>query len=364
MKNFLLLVALLLIVSCSTGPERKAAAGIPQYKVDPLWPKPLPGNWMLGQVAGIAVDKNDNIWLVHRPSSLADDEKGALANPPASKCCTPAPAVLQFDAAGNLLRSWGGRGAGYDWFEMEHGIYVDNDNNVWVGGNSPKDHHIVQFTADGKFIKQLGKPGASQGSNSTTQLGRPAHMQVDAAANELYVADGYGNRRIAVFDATTLAHKRHWGAYGEKPHDDKLPNYDPKASLLRSFLNPVHCVRLSNDGLVYVCDRNADRIQVFEKSGKFVREFRIEPNTLQSGSVADLAFSEDRAQKHMFIADITNNQVHIVERETGQVLGSFSRPGRMAGELKTVHNIAIDSKGNLYTAEVGTGRRAQKFARQ
>jgi len=319
---------------------------------------------MLGQVAAVAVDKQDNVWVLHRPTTLLDDEKGAQANPPTTKCCTAAPAVLQFDSAGNLLRSWGGKGPGYDWFESEHGIFVDDAGNVWIGGNSPKDHHVVQFTPDGKFIKQLGKPGKSEGSSSTTQLGRPAQIQVDAAANELYVADGYGNRRIVVFDAKTFAYKRHWGAYGERPHDDKLPPYDPRAALLRSFLNPVHCVRLSNDGLVYVCDRNADRIQVFEKSGKFVREFRIEPATLQSGSVADLAFSEDRAQKYMFIADITNNQVHIVERETGQLLGSFSKPGRMAGELKTVHNIAIDSKGNLYTAEVGTGRRAQKFVRQ
>jgi DNA-binding beta-propeller fold protein YncE len=272
--------------------------------------------------------------------------------------------VLQFDQAGNLLRSWGGPGQGYDWFESEHGIFVDKDNNVWVGGNSTKDHHLVQFTQDGKFIKQLGKPGKSEGSNSTTQLGRPAHMNVDAAANELYVADGYGNRRIAVFDATTLAYKRHWGAYGEKPNDDKLPNYDPKGALMRSFSSPVHCVRISNDGLVYVCDRANDRIQVFEKSGKFVREFRIEPETLQNGSVWDLVLSEDAAQKYLFVANGANGYLITVERATGQVLGTFGRPGRMAGELRWVHNLAIDSKGNLYTAEVGFGRRAQKFTRQ
>ncbi|HLX79926.1 MAG TPA: hypothetical protein VKS43_05015 [Burkholderiales bacterium] len=365
MKKILLLSgALALLAACSGSPERMQAAGVPQYRVDPGWPRPLPSNWILGQVAGIAVDKNDNIWIVHRPSTLLDDEKGAQASPPATTCCIAAPPVLQFDQAGNLLRSWGGPGQGYDWFESEHGIFVDNDGNVWVGGNSPKDHHIVKFTADGKFLQQLGKPGKSEGSNSTTQLGRPAHMQVDAAANELYVADGYGNRRIVVFDATTLAYKRHWGAYGGRPEDGKLPAYDPKGPPMRSFNNPVHCVRFSNDGLVYVCDRGNDRIQVFEKSGKFVKEFLIERETLQNGSVWDLVLSEDKEQKYLIVANGADSHLLVVDRSTGEVLSTFSRPGRMAGELKWVHNLAIDSKGNLYTAEVGSGRRAQKFVRQ
>ena len=365
MKKSLLFLVLIFIVSCSSNQERKVSTGIPQFKVDPYWPKPLPGNWMLGQVAAVAVDKQDNVWVLHRPTSLLDDEKGAQKNPPETKCCIAAPAVLQFDSAGNLLRSWGGPGPGYDWPETEHGIFVDNDNNVWVGGNGQKDHHILKFTQDGKFLQQLGKPGKSEGSNATTQqLGRPAHMVVDAAANELYVADGYGNRRVVVFDAKTFAYKRHWGAYGERPHDDKLPPYNPVAALMRSFSSPVHCVRLSNDGQVYVCDRANDRIQVFEKGGKFVREIRIEPETLQNGSVWDMVFSEDAAQKYIFVANGANGYLIIVERASGQVVGTFSRPGRMAGELRWVHNLAIDSKGDLYTAEVGFGRRAQKFARQ
>jgi DNA-binding beta-propeller fold protein YncE len=361
MKNVLIFLVLVFIGACSSSPER--AAGVPQYKVDPYWPKPLPGNWILGQVAGIAVDKHDNIWIVHRPTTLLDDEKGAQKKPPETKCCTAAPAVLEFDQAGNLLRSWGGPGQGYDWFESEHGIFVDKDDNVWVGGNSPKDHHIVQFTAEGKFIKQLGHPGKSEGSNSTTQLGRPAHMQVDAAANELYVADGYGNRRIIVFDATTLAYKRHWGAYGDRPNDDKLPAYDP-AKAMRTFQNPVHCVRFSNDGLVYVCDRQNDRIQVFEKSGKFVKEIFVERETLQNGSVWDLVLSEDKEQKYIIVANGASGYLLVVDRQSGQTLGTFSRPGRMAGEVRWVHNLAIDSKGNVFTAEVGFGRRAQKFVKQ
>ena len=365
MKKILLLLVLVSVVSCGGNPEKPVASGVPQFKVDPYWPKPLPSNWMLGHVAGIAVDRNDNIWIVHRPGSLLDDEKGAQKNPPETKCCLAAPHVLQFDQAGNLLRSWGGPGQGYDWPEVEHGIFVDSDTNVWVGGNGMKDHQLLKFTADGKFLQQLGKPGKSDGSNATTQqLGRPAHMQVDAAANELYVADGYGNRRVVVFDAKTFAYKRHWGAYGEKPHDDKLPPYDPRKALMRSFQNPVHCVRLSNDGLVYVCDRQNDRVQVFEKSGKFLREFVFEPETLQNGSVWDLVFTEDKEQKYMIIANGASGHLVVAERETGKVVSTFSRPGRMAGELRWVHSLAVDSKGNVYTAEVGFGRRAQKFVRQ
>jgi len=357
----ILLAACVLFAGCA-GTSDTSSGGAPQFKIDPFWPKPLPSNLMLGQVAGIAVDRNDHIWIVHRPASLVDDEKGAQANPPTTKCCIAAPPVLQFDRDGNLLRSWGGRGQGYDWPITEHGIFVDDDSNVWIAGNNEKDHQILKFTADGRFLQQLGKPGKSDGSNGTAQLGRPAHMVIDGG--ELYVADGYGNRRVAVFDAKTLAYKRHWGAYGERPHDDKLPAYDPRTALMRSFGNPVHCVRVSNDGLVYVCDRTNDRIQVFEKSGKFVREIRVEPETLAQGSVWDLVLSEDKAQKYLFVANGANNYLLTVERQSGRVLNTFSRPGRMAGELKWVHNLAIDSKGNLYTAEVGTGRRAQKFVRQ
>jgi DNA-binding beta-propeller fold protein YncE len=359
------LAALAVLAACSHLPRADAGrSGAPRFAVDPSWPKPLPGNWMLGQVSGIAVDDHDHIWIVHRPGTLVDDEKGALASPPATRCCTPAPAVLEFDAEGNLYRSWGGPGPGYDWPGSEHGIYVDRQGNVWIAGNGNKDQQILKFSPDGKFLQQIGRPGPTGGSNNATALGRPAHVEIDAAANELFVADGYGNRRVLVLDAATGSYKRHWGAYGNRPSDEKLPAYDPARPLSPQFGNPVHCARLSKDGLVYVCDRANDRIQVFEKSGKFLREFRIEPQTLQNGSVWDLVLSEDAAQKYLFMADGANGQVLTLERATGRVLGGFGRNGRMAGEFKWVHNIAIDSRGNLYTSEVGTGRRAQKFARR
>ena len=337
--------------------------GVPKFQVEPFWPKPLPGNWILGQVAGIAVSPDDRIWILHRPGTLVDDEKGATLSPPATKCCTAAPPVMEFDAEGNLLRHWGGKGEGFEWPKNEHGIFVDRQGNVWVGGNDQIDHQILKFSPDGKFLMQVGKQNSTGGSNSETQLGRPAHMVTDPEITELYVADGYKNRRIVVFDARTGAYKRHWGAYGEKPHDDKLEPYKPDAPLLRQFASPVHCVRLSNDGMVYVCDRANDRIQVFSRDGKFVKEFRIEPQTLQNGSVWDLILSEDAAQKYIFIADGANGQIITINREDGKVLTQWGRHGRQPGQFKWVHNIAIDSKGNLYTAEVAHGRRAQKFRR-
>jgi hypothetical protein len=346
-----------------------ASAGndAPRYVVDPFWPKDLPDNLLLGQVAGIAVDNEDNIWIVHRPNTLVDDEKGAQKTPPETRCCKPAPSVLQFSPDGKLLRSWGGPGQGYDWPKNEHGIHIDKDGNVWLAGNDKDDHQILKFSPDGKFLMQIGKAGSTGGSNSTTQLGRPAHMITDDAAGELYVADGYGNRRIIVFDAKTGAYKRHWGAYGTKtPTDDKLPPYQPGpvSALSKSFSNPVHCVRLSHDDLVYACDRGNDRIQVFKKDGTFVKEFQVEPQTLQNGSVWDLVLSEDPEQRFIFVADGANMQVLTLDRQTGEVLSRFGRPGHMAGNFKWVHNMAIDSKGTIYTAEVGDGRRVQKFMRQ
>jgi len=339
----------------------KADTG-PTFQPEPFWPKPLPENWILGQVAGIAVDKQDHIWIIHRPLTLLDDEKGALKNPPEYKCCKPAPAVMEFDTDGNLLRHWGGPGEGYTWPKNEHGIHVDSQGNVWLGGNEDGDQ-ILKFTPDGKFLMQVGANDANTGSNSHMRLGRPAHMMTNPDITELYVADGYKNRRVIVFDAKTGAYKRHWGAYGNTPSDDKLPPYAPAGELSKQFSNPVHCVRLSNDGLVYVCDRANDRIQVFKPDGTFVKEFRIEPATLSNGSVWDLVLSEDPQQKFIFIADGANGQIISIVRETGEVLNQWGRHGRQPGQFKWVHNIGIDSKGNLYTAEVGFGRRVQKFKR-
>ena len=371
------LAATLLLTGCAQAPKQSDAhdhgranervegamvAGGPRYAVDATWPKPLPNHWILGQVAGIATAKDDTIWMIHRPLTLTDDEKGSTLTPPRSKCCSAAPPVLQFDRAGNLLRSWGGKAqnGGFDWPANEHGIYVDPKGDVWIGGNAVNDGMLLKFTPDGKFIMQIGKASKSEGSNSTTQLGRPAHMELDAEANELYVADGYGNRRVIVFDAATGAYKRHWGAYGKRPQDGDFPNYNPES---QHFGMPVHCVRMTKDNLVYVCDRMNNRVQIFNKKGDFIKQFVYDAATQGSGSTWDLIPSEDAAQRYLLIADGTNNEVRIVERATGEKIGSFGRPGRQAGDFHWVHNIAIDSEGSVYTSEVDTGKRAQRFRR-
>ena len=352
------LPALVLSACSSMDPGRGSAAT--RYAVDPYWPKVLPGKWQLGAVAGVAVDRQDHVWIVHRPGSFTDDEKAASFDPPRAACCVPAPSVVEFDAAGNVLRSWGMAATGFDFPKREHGIHVDHQDNVWIAGNHEQDHQILKFTADGRFLLQIGKAGQTGGSNDTRLLGKPAHMEVDAAADELYVADGYGNRRVIVFDATTGAYKRHWGAYGNRPEDAKT-SYDPSAPPSRQFGSPVHCVRLAKDGLLYVCDRENNRIQVFRKSGEFVREFFLAKETRLIGSVWDLVLSPDANQTYLYVADGANNQVHVLSRETGAEVATLGRNGRMAGQFHWLHNIAIDSKGNLYTAEVDTGKRLQRF---
>ena len=335
-----------------------AASGIPRFRVDPFWPAELPNDWILGQASGVAVDDRDHVWLLHRPRTLDARQRGEEG-----MCCVPAPPVIEFAPDGSVLRSWGGPGEGYEWPESEHGIHVDPDGNVWIGGSGGNDAHILKFTADGDFLLQIGRAGRSGGSNDTENLGRPAGIRVDAEANEVYVADGYGNRRIVVFDADTGAYRRHWGAYGERPDDVELPPYDPEAEPIRHYRSPVHDVGLSHDGLVYVADRTNDRLQVFRKDGTFVREAFVRPETLGSGSVSGVALSVDADQRWLFIPDGTNNVVWILDRETLEVVDYFGRMGKYAGQFYRLHNLAIDSRGNLYTTEVNVGQRLQKFER-
>jgi DNA-binding beta-propeller fold protein YncE len=337
------------------------AADPPKFQVDPSWPKALPNNWLMGQAAGVAVDAQDHIWVIHRPRSLTEDEKLATFNPPRAKCCVPAPPVLEFDQQGNLLRSWGGPGQGYDWFENEHGINIDHKGFVWLGGNGANDGHVLKFTQDGKFVLQIGKLGPQTGSADTTRLGRPADTEVDPVANEVYIADGYGNHRVIVFDADSGVFKRMWGAYGKAPSDAKAPPFNPAGPAPEQFANPVHCVKIAKDGLVYICDRQNNRIQVFKKDGSFVKEFFVAKETLAQGSMWNLALWPDAKQTYMMNADGANNEVRTLLREDGTIVGTFGRNGRNAGEFHWVHNLAIDSKGNIYTTEVDTGKRAQRF---
>ncbi len=352
----------------------------PRFRVDPDWPKPLPNQWLVGQVCGIAVDRHDTIWIVQRPRTLTADEAGASLTPPRSACCFPAPSVMRFDREGNLLQAWGGpadpgfletrctAAMGCEWPTNEHGIFVDHEDNVWTAGNGGQDHQVLKFTSDGTFLLQIGKAGSTGGSNDThgapngtPLLGRPADVEVDPETNEAYIADGYGNKRVLVVDARTGMYRRHWGAYGHVPDDASPGPYVPGSPPAQQFRNPVHCVRIANDGLVYVCDRVNDRMQVFTKSGVFQKEFFVATNTLGNGSVWDLDTSPDKRQRYLYNPDGENNMVWILARATGSILGTFGRNGRNAGQFHWVHNLAVDSKGNIYTAEVDTGKRAQKF---
>jgi DNA-binding beta-propeller fold protein YncE len=335
----------------------------PDFEVDPYWPKALPNNWIFGQVAGVAVDKRDHIWIIHRPRSLQERQVLAGRTPPQTICCVAAPPVLVFDMSGNLIRSWGGPGQGYEWPENEHGIYVDAEDNVWLAGNGPRDHQLLKFTLDGRFLLQIGRAGASTGSNDTANLNRPADTEVDTAAREVFVADGYGNRRIVVYNIDTGAYLRHWGAYGERPHDDPLPAYDPAQPPSRSFQSPVHCVRLTRDGLVYVCDRTNNRVQVFRRDGTFVQEFFVARETRLNGAIADLVPSRDEGQRFLFSVDNTNSVARVLRRRDGEVLTTFGQMGRYAGQFMVPHNVAVDSGGNLYISEVDTGQRVQRFRR-
>jgi DNA-binding beta-propeller fold protein YncE len=355
--------------------QKYSTVQVPIYEVDPLWPKPLPNNWLLGSTIGVWADDKDNVWIIHRTSAtLNANENGAELNPPIAECCRGAPPVLQFDPEGNLLRAWGGPGQGYEWPDSNHGITMDPQGNIWIGGNGGPDSHILKFTQDGKFLAQYGKKGVRQsgtdakgaaqfkgGSNDDSNFGRVAKLGIDAKTNELWLADGYLNKRVAVLDAATGKMKRYWGAYGNKPDDTDLGPYNPKAPLVQQFRNPVHCAELSNDGLVYVCDRQNDRLQVFTPDGKFVKEKQYANTTLAAGSVWDLVFSKDPAQKYIIMTDGQNERVRILDRNSLEELTTFGDGGRQPGQFYGVHSIATDSKGNLFVTDTYEGKRVQKF---
>jgi DNA-binding beta-propeller fold protein YncE len=359
-----------------------AGARAPQFEVDLMWPKPLPNHWVLGATIGVSVDSQDHVWIVHRANTLEPMEIYAQQNPVAAECCFAAPPVLEFDQAGNLIGHWGGPGAGYDWPASMHGITVDYKGNVWIGGNGngaggstpiftdaeghvgPGPYHdsmILKFTPDGKFLMQIGRAGASKGSNDTENVRGPAKMWVDPKTDELYVADGYGNKRVVVFDAETGKYKRHWGAYGQKPDDADPGPYNPDAPVAQQFRNPVHCAVLSDDNLLYVCDRVNNRIQVFRPDGTYLREKVFYPKTRGNGSIWDLAFSRDPQQKYLYASDGSNEKIHILDRETLDVVTSFGDGGRQPGQFYAVHSIATDSQGNVYTTETYRGQRLQRF---
>jgi DNA-binding beta-propeller fold protein YncE len=339
----------------------------PHFLVDPLWPKPMGNQWILGNTIGVDVDDRDHIFIVHRTEDSifrGNTEIGLKGG--VSECCTPAPPIIEFDLDGNIVNAWGGavEGAPYIWPASNHGIEVAPNGDVWIGGNGGGDSHILVFSRDGEYIRTIGMPGEPVDSNSETHFGRVAEIAIDAEANEAYIADGYTHKRVAVVDVATGAFKRYWGAYGNTPDDEADVTYTPGQPGPQQFRGPVHCAEPSNDGLVYVCDRGADRIQVFRKDGTYVREVVISPATLNQGSTWDIAFSPDDEQEFIYLADGQNFKIYVIDRESMDVLYTFGDGGRQPGLFYAPHSIATDSLGNVYTTETYDGKRVQKFVYQ
>lgn len=336
---------------------------VPQFIVDPFWPQPLPNKWLLGRTIGIAIDARDHIFIVHRDQDEMFMSQELGLDRGVAECCSAAPPILEFDLDGNLINAWGGPGDGYTWPASNHGIEVAPNGDIWIGGNGGGDSHVLVFNRDGEFVREIGDPGEDVDSNSRTHFSRVAEIAIDAGANEAYFADGYGNKRVAVVDLATGAFKRYWGAYGNEPSDDRV-TYVPGEPLPQQFVGPVHCAEPSNDGLIYVCDRGADRIQVFRPDGTFVKEGQVAALTTASGSTWDIAFSRDADQEFIYVADGSNHKVHILDRDTLEVLAEFGDGGRQPGLFFGTHSIITDSLGNIYTTETYEGKRVQKFLYQ
>ncbi len=365
------------------APASASADSMPVFKVVADWPKPLPNGWILGNVAGLHVDANDHVWVVQRPLSLI--EADMFAEDGSALCCRRAPPIIEFDQQGTVLRSFGGAdpknpkgkraAAGYEW-PREHGLFVDFKGNLWTGSDdSPPSATVTKLKPSGELIFQKGKTGTGHGNLDLENFGNPTDIYVDAKTNEAYIADGYHNNRIVVLDADTGAVKRTWGAYGKPPRDipeaevcgpypgnlKPCPRNATDAAPPDTFSYPVHCVVISRDDLVYVCDRTHNRLQVFRKDGTFVSERFIERQTRGSGSVHDIAFSGDPAQTFMYVGDGANKTVWILRRKDLKILGSLGSGGRNAGQFAIVHQVATDSKGNLYVGESLGGSRVQRF---
>ncbi len=335
----------------------------PVFGVDASWPQELPNNWILGPITSVFVDARDHVWITHLPETLTPEEAAAVQDPPIGECCVPAPVVIELDPAGAVVQAWGDP-ATQDvsvFPRNAHGLFVDHDEHVWIG--TYRHHRVMKFTRSGEHLATLGEYDATGGSDDAVLLGGPAGVWVDPETNEVFVADGYRNRRVVVFDGETGEYIRHWGAYGEPPDDEA--EYDYAARTAESPPPPqfstVHGLVGSADGLIYVADRRGNRIQVFRQDGAFVTEKTVAPLTRASGSAFVVALSPDEEQRWLYLADGTNHKVWVLRRSELEIVGAFGRGGRQAGQFIRPHGMDVDSQGNIYVGEASTGRRVQKF---
>jgi DNA-binding beta-propeller fold protein YncE len=327
---------------------------IPTFAVDPSWPK-VPPQWKLGDASSVAVDAQDNVYVLHRPLTLKPEDAAKTAPP-----------VVVFDTAGNYIKSWGGPGDGFEWPEREHGIHVDHKGFAWIGGNNcptsgvaslkpVADDALLKFTLDGKFVLQIGKSNQSKGDADTVNVHRAADAWVLPSSNELFVADGYGNHRVIVFDADTGAFKRTWGAFGKPPGGEDScaiigPKTFPEGEGLPHF-NVAHAIRVANDGMVYLADRENRRVQMFTSDGKFVKQLV----RTAAPFARDLALSPDPEQQFLYVGG--GKAIAVVDRKTLDIVGEIEVPG----QLGPGHHIATDSKGNIYIAQTTAGLQKLMF---
>ncbi|MGH9333397.1 MAG: hypothetical protein ACRD21_06555, partial [Vicinamibacteria bacterium] len=336
---------------------------LPRFEVDPTWPRELPDQWILGSVTGVFVDDKDHVWVTHLPETLTPEETAAVQDPPIGTCCRPAPEVIELDLEGNVVQSFGDPSQDISVHPRNpHGIFVDHNDFVWIG--TYMHHRVMKFRRNGEHTMTIGEYDETGGSNDPHLLGGPAGIWVDPETNEVFIADGYRNRRVIVFDGETGKYLRHWGAYGEPPDDDyDFGDRNPDGPPPRQFAT-VHGITGSKDGLIYVADRRGNRIQVFHHDGTFVAEKIIAPRTLASGSAFVIVLSRDPDQRWLYLADGTNHKVWTLRRKDLEVAGEFGRGGHQLGHFLRPHGMSVDSHGNLYVGEASTGRRVQKFTVQ
>lgn len=360
--------------------QSTAKGAVPQFKYDKTWPRPLPNQMKVGQVVGVSVDSRNHVWIVQRPATLKDSEREALdgryggMSGAVAGCCRPAPPVIEFDQQGNMVQGWGGPNDTFDWPTPgpksidpalggspfgERSIFVDHQDNVWLGADGPGDAHVLKLSRFGRRILQIGKPKQSKGNADTANFNGAAGIAVDPTTGQAFVADGLRNRRVVVLDGYTGKYVKHWGAYGKAP-DDTVQQKPDTPDINSPQFGDVHCIALSRDKLLYVCDRVNNRIQVFKTDGSFVTQAAIAPDT-KGGTTYGIAFSADPAQKYAYVADGTNEKVWILDRASMNVLGAFGYGGHWGGAFTTAHSIATDHFGNIYVGESWEGKRVQRF---